>query len=99
MGVGPIVCFYGNINATIYKEFLRQHGLPHSRKGTFETQIFTQDNAPCHKAKTVLSFLEEEVIAVIMWPPQSPDMNPLDNVWKITGEKAQNRHPQNIDDL
>ena len=33
------------------------------------------------------------------WPPQRPDMNPLENVWKIIGEKPQNRNPQNIDDL
>ena len=33
------------------------------------------------------------------WPPQSPDMNPRENVWKTIGEKAQNRISQNIDDL
>ena len=57
-----------------------------------------QDNVPCHKAKT-LSFLEEEGIAVMKWPPQGPDMNPIENVWKIIREKAQNRNLQNIDDL
>ena len=66
------------------------------RKGTVETPIFIQDNAPCYKTKTVLSFLEEEEIAVMKWPPQSPDM---ENLWKIREEKAQNRNPQNIDDL
>ena len=33
------------------------------------------------------------------WLPQSPDMNPIEYEWKIIGEKAQNRNPQNIDDL
>ena len=98
-GVGPIVCFHSNINASVYKELLCQHALPHLHKGTVETPIFMQDNAPCYKAKTVLSFLEEEGIAIIKWPTQSPDMNPIENVWKIIGEKAQNRNPQNIDDL
>ena len=30
------------------------------------------------------------------WPPQSPDINPLEYVEKII-KKAQNRNPQNID--
>ena len=33
------------------------------------------------------------------WLAQSPDMNPLENVWKIIREKTQNRNPQNIDNL
>ena len=99
VGVGPIVHFHGNINASVYKELLRWHALPHLHKGTVETPIFMQDNTPCHKAKTVSSFLAGEGIAFMKWPPQSPGMNPLENVWKIIGKKAQNRNPQNIDDL
>ena len=64
-GVGPIVRFHGNINASVDKERLHQHILPNLRKGTVETSISMQDNAPCYKAKTVLSFLEEEEIAVM----------------------------------
>ena len=52
----------------------------HSFKRAAETQIFMQDNAPCHKAKTVSSFPEEEGIDVIKWPLQSSDMNPQENV-------------------
>ena len=52
-GVGPIVHFHSNINASVYKELLHQHVLPHLRKGTVETPIFMQDHTPCHKAKTV----------------------------------------------
>ena len=67
--VGPIVRFHDNINASIYKELLHQHALPHLHKVTIETPIIMQDNAPWHKTKTVLSFLEEEGIAVMKWPP------------------------------
>ena len=33
------------------------------------------------------------------WPPQTPDMNPIENIWKIIGKKAQDRNLQNIDEL
>ena len=85
VGVRPIVHFH----ASVYKELLRLHALPHLRKGTVEIPIFMQDNAPFHKAKTVLSFLEEEGIVLMKWLPKSADMNPIENVWKIIGEKAQ----------
>ena len=98
-GVGPIVHFHNNINVSVYKELLHQHALPHLHKGTVEIPIFMQDNTPCQKAKSVLSFLEEEGIAVIKRPPQSPDTNPIENVGKMIGEKDQNRNPQNMDDL
>ena len=40
VGVGPIVRFHGNINASVYKELLHQHTLHHSCQGTVETPIF-----------------------------------------------------------
>ena len=49
-GVGPVIRFHGNINASVYKELLCKHVLPHLHKVTVETRIFMQDNAPCHKA-------------------------------------------------
>ena len=71
----------------------------YAKRERVETPIFMQDKVPCHKAKTVLSFLKEKGIAVMKWPLQSPYINPRENVWKIIGEKAQNRNPQNIGDL
>ena len=87
VGVGSIIRFHSNINASVYKKLLRHHALPHLHKGTVETPIFIQDHMPCHKAKMVLSFLEEEGITTIKWPTQSLNMNPLENVWKFIGER------------
>jgi len=43
--------------------------------------VFMQDNAPCHKAKVVRARLQRLKIPVLDWPPYSPDLNPIENVW------------------
>ena len=47
--------------------------------------IFQQDSAPAHRARETVALLQREVPAVIapnLWPPNSPDLNPVDyKVW------------------
>ena len=45
------------------------------------TFLFMQDNASCHKVTCILEFLSENRISVMEWPPQLPDLNPLENLW------------------
>ena len=47
------------------------------------TKMFMQDNAPCHKAKKTMDYLQSTDVTVFDWPPNSPDMNPIENVWGI----------------
>lgn len=94
-GVGPLVRIYGRVNAETYKQLLQQHVIESLRLSPNQPSIFMQDNAPCHKAKKVISYLKEEEIRVMDWPAQSPDLNPIENVWKMIGERAQTRNPQN----
>jgi hypothetical protein len=45
--------------------------------------LFQQDNAPCHKAKKVLKWFEEQQIGLLEWPARSPDLNPIENIWNL----------------
>ncbi|GBL80412.1 hypothetical protein AVEN_92309-1 [Araneus ventricosus] len=44
------------------------------------------DNARPHRAAIVDNFLECEGIQRMEWPAYSPDLNPIENIWKALGQ-------------
>ena len=57
------------------------------------------DNAGYHKSEKILSFIKGTIITPHYLPPYSPNLNPIERLWKIMHEKiTYNRyHPKFAD--
>ena len=82
-GTWPLVRLHGKINTIVYKEILKKYLVPNLRTAINQPAVFMQDDALCHIAKSVKTFLSEEDVTVMEWPAQTSDMNPIESVWKL----------------
>ena len=99
-GVGLLAMVKGSLNAAGYLDILSEHMLP-SAAATFPAGewFYQQDNAPCHKARTVTACFENQHIEVLPWPPQSPDLNPIEHLWDVIFKRLNGRRPGSADIL
>ena len=71
----------GTINTNEYIQILTDHVLLLNMPA--QGMIFQQDNATPHKSRRTMNFLEEHGLEVLPWPPQSPDLSPIENLWSF----------------
>ena len=83
--------------------WMRQVCLDHGTPSTPAPHVFQQDSAPAHRAHATVEFLKAQKIQFWtpeQWPPNSPDLNPLDyGIWSIVSEKACKIRPSSVKQL
>lgn len=100
-GPGDMYFVEGTMNAEQYLRVLKTRLLPQIRKWFHRDPnvIFMHDGAPCHKAKVITAFLEAKKIAVLDWPGNSPDLNPIENIWALLKDEASKFNPTTKEQL
>jgi len=65
--------------------------------------VCQQDSAPSHRAKDTVALLDQETpdfIPTALWPPNSPDLNPVDyTVWSVLQERVYRTKMSDVDEL
>ena len=82
-----------------YTQILQEHLLAGARRQFGLRWRFQQDNDPKHTSKIARQFLDQHVPETIDWPPNSPDLNPIENLWSITKKHVERRRPKNLEEL
>ena len=103
LSLGDIHQVQGIMKKEEYHQILVKHAVPSGLRLLGNGWVFQQDNDPKHKSKLCNAYLRRKEdsghLKLMIWPPQSPDLSPIELLWDEVDRQVQERKPTSVEAL